>query len=166
MNTRRSDAPRLRPSPRPTSPVKMTRLIVSGLSLVLVAVYAAAQNSGYATYSNIAGGVCSGVASGLPAVSMNAAQFGNGAACGQCVKIQGTGNGAGSTPVSTAPYVAVINNICPQCAPGDIDLQEAGSGKFGITWTFVACPGSGRRLNEHRKMIADSAQPVVKVQGS
>jgi hypothetical protein len=47
----RSDAPRLRPSPRPTSPVKMTRLIVSGLSLVLVAVYAAAQNSGYVSIS-------------------------------------------------------------------------------------------------------------------
>lgn len=40
-----------------------------------------------------------------------------------CLQIQGTGNGAGQNPVSTAPYIAVINNVCPQCAPGDIDLQ-------------------------------------------
>ena len=39
------------------------------------------------------------------------------------LQIQGTGNGAGQDPVSTAPYIAVINNVCPQCAPGDLDLQ-------------------------------------------
>ena len=40
-----------------------------------------------ATYSNGNGGVCDGVSSGLPAVAMNAAQFGGGAACGQCVQV-------------------------------------------------------------------------------
>jgi len=142
----------------------MTQFILSGLAIVLFAACSAAENTGYATYSNEKGGVCDGVASGLPAVAMNAAQFGDGATCGQCVQIQGTGNGAGKTPVSTAPYIAVINNICPQCAVGDIDLQESGDGKFGITWSFVACPGAGRRLSEGRKMVVNSVQPAAEVQ--
>ena len=43
----------------------------------------------------------------------------------ECLSLQitGTGNGAGKDPVSTAPYLAVINNVCPQCNYGDIDLQ-------------------------------------------
>ena len=44
-----------------------------------------------------------------------------------------------------------------------ISAQESGDGKFGITWSFTACPGAGRRLIEGgRKMITaedDAASP-------
>lgn len=40
-----------------------------------------------ATYSNIYGGVCGIGTNKLQAVSMNAAQFGGGSACGQCVQV-------------------------------------------------------------------------------
>lgn len=53
-------------------------------------------------------------------------------------------------------------------------IQESGDGKFGITWSFVACPGSGRRLSEGgRKMaveevaIPQGASPTPQsIQGS
>ena len=39
------------------------------------------------------------------------------------LQIQGTGNGAGANPVSTAPFIATITNVCSECNYGDIDLQ-------------------------------------------
>lgn len=41
-----------------------------------------------ATYSNSAGGVCASVSTSLPVVSINAADFGGGSACGQCVQVR------------------------------------------------------------------------------
>lgn len=40
-----------------------------------------------ATYSNTYDGVCGIGSGGLQGVSMNAAQFGGGSACGQCVQV-------------------------------------------------------------------------------
>lgn len=44
-----------------------------------------------ATYSNRYDGVCGSIPGGLQLISMNAAQFGGGAACGQCVQAGYTG---------------------------------------------------------------------------
>lgn len=43
--------------------------------------------------------------------------------CCAVLQITGSGNGAGQNPVSTTSYIAIVNNVCPQCAYGDIDLQ-------------------------------------------
>ena len=43
-----------------------------------------------------------------------------------------------------------------------ISVQESGDGKFGITWSFTACPGSGRKLIESsRKLIVSEARTEI-----
>ena len=71
-------------------------------------------------------------------VAINHVQFENGAACGKCVRIQGDGSGLGMTPV-IGPIYATIDNECPECKHGDIDLGLNGDGRWNIQWNFVSC---------------------------
>ena len=32
---------------------------------------------------------------------------------------------------------------CPECASGDLDLGESGSGRWPVTWSKIPCPGGG-----------------------
>lgn len=71
-------------------------------------------------------------------VAINAAQWEDGKACGKCVLIQPTNRGIGTTPI-LAPIFATIDNLCPECQHGDIDLGLNGDGRWHIEWEFVPC---------------------------
>lgn len=72
-------------------------------------------------------------------VAMNGAQFPG--SCGKCVRITGTGTGqggVGSTPIY-GPVYALVDNECPECHYGDIDMGLSGDGRWKINWDFVSC---------------------------
>jgi len=71
-------------------------------------------------------------------VAMNHVQFDNGAACGRCVRITGNGGGAGMTPI-LGPLYGTVDNECPECKHGDIDLGLAGDGRWNINWEYISC---------------------------
>lgn len=72
-------------------------------------------------------------------VAMNKAQYDNGRSCGKCVTISGQGVGLGQTPI-IGPILATIDNECPECKFGDIDLGLGGDGRWRISWDFIDCP--------------------------
>jgi len=71
-------------------------------------------------------------------VAINAAQWEGGASCGKCVLIQPSSDGLGMTPIAE-PIHATIDNLCPECQHGDIDLGLNGDGRWRIKWEFVSC---------------------------
>jgi hypothetical protein len=73
-------------------------------------------------------------------VAINAAQWDGGAVCGKCVRI--TRMEAGITTPIKGPLFATIDNLCPECKFGDIDMGLGGDGRWRINWDFVPC---GRR---------------------
>jgi len=128
---------------------------------LLSLVYAQTQlwtttQTGSGTYYGVqtgAGGACSiyprpAFMSSLSTVAMNSPQFGLGLAasmsCGMCVQVIGTGSGSGANPISTSKsFVAVVDDLCPECKSGDLDLAKAGDGRWGISWVAVDCPVTG-----------------------
>jgi hypothetical protein len=70
--------------------------------------------------------------------AMNAQQYEGGKACGKCISITGKGEGSGQTPIF-GPILATIDNECPECKFGDVDLGLGGDGRWRITWDFVDC---------------------------
>jgi len=50
----------------------------------------------------------------------------------------GQGAGAGGTPVF-GPIYATVDNLCPECKIGDIDLGLGGDGRWEMQWNFVDC---------------------------
>jgi hypothetical protein len=80
-------------------------------------------------------------------VAMNPYQFENGGACGKCIVVRGDGVGLGMKPIY-GPIYATIDNLCPECKHGDVDLGLAGDGRFLIRWEFIPCdeiPSGARR---------------------
>jgi hypothetical protein len=71
-------------------------------------------------------------------VAINHDQYNNGEACGKCVLIHPVGSGSGMTPI-TQPIFATIDNECPECKHGDIDIGANGDGRWQISWQFVPC---------------------------
>jgi hypothetical protein len=111
--------------------------------LALPAVFAAFQGKAtfYQIQPNSVDGACSLERNfnGIPlTVAMNKNQYQNGDTCGKCVSIQGSGIGIGTTPL-TGSLFATIDNECPECKFGDIDLGMYGDGIWDITWDFVPC---------------------------
>ncbi|CAM9700723.1 unnamed protein product [Ascophyllum nodosum] len=78
---------------------------------------------------------------GMIPVALNAAQYGGSELCGACIEGEGSGNGAGSDPI-TGPFKAYVMDKCPECATGDLDFSKSGDGRWDISWKFVECPGS------------------------
>ncbi len=79
---------------------------------------------------------------GVPiTVAMNRAQYDGGSTCGKCVSITGKGEGIGMTPI-IGPIIATIDNECPECKFGDVDIGMKGDGRWKITWDFIQCPSS------------------------
>ena len=74
----------------------------------------------------------------LNTVAINAEQYDNGAMCGKCVVVRGEGIGLGTKPI-IGPIYATIDNLCPECKYGDIDLGLEGDGRFRINWDFISC---------------------------
>ena len=71
-------------------------------------------------------------------VAVPHALYNNGEACGKCLKIWGEGQGLGTTPI-IGPYFATIDNLCPECKPGDIDFGMGGNGRWLIHWDLISC---------------------------
>jgi hypothetical protein len=71
-------------------------------------------------------------------VAINREQYNGGLSCGKCVMITGKGEGIGQTPIF-GPILATIDNECPECKFGDIDMGLSGDGRWKITWDFVEC---------------------------
>jgi len=71
-------------------------------------------------------------------VAINPYQMEGGQSCGKCVEIFGKGEGSGMTPI-IGPYIAMIDNLCPECKDGDLDLGIQGDGRWKITWNFIDC---------------------------
>eukprot|EP01113_Clastostelium_recurvatum_P024716 TRINITY_DN2951_c0_g1_i4.p1 TRINITY_DN2951_c0_g1~~TRINITY_DN2951_c0_g1_i4.p1 ORF type:complete len:411 (-),score=74.33 TRINITY_DN2951_c0_g1_i4:7-1239(-) len=55
-----------------------------------------------------------------------------------CVSVQPTSHGSGAKPIT--PFIGYVNNKCPECATGDLDLGMAGDGRWGIEWKAIECP--------------------------
>lgn len=80
-------------------------------------------------------------------LAMNDAQFESGAACGLCVRFRGTGAGLGTTPLPTTWTRGFVNNRCPECAPGDLDINTGGDGRWKIEWVATPCDVGGSPLH-------------------
>jgi len=74
-------------------------------------------------------------------VAINGPMWDNAQNCGKCIKLTGTGYGIGTTPV-IGPIYATIDNVCPECSYGDIDLGLDGDGRWKMNWDFVDCGAS------------------------
>ncbi|PVD19298.1 hypothetical protein C0Q70_19785 [Pomacea canaliculata] len=140
-------------------------LLLSLLSLVVVAsvdgagtVNSEALNmykstfKGDGTYygSSGGGGTCSYGVQNPPAasgtkypVALNSPQFMNSVMCGSCWRVTGAGTGSGHSPI-TGTFTVFVDNLCPECHAGDLDLGVSGDGRWDITIQAVQCPvGSG-----------------------
>jgi hypothetical protein len=76
---------------------------------------------------------------GVPlTVAINQDQWEDGMTCGKCIRILPTSAGIGMTPIMTE-MVATIDNLCPECVYGDIDIGADGDGRWQIEWEFIPC---------------------------
>jgi hypothetical protein len=73
-------------------------------------------------------------------LAINNAQYKGTSVCGMCVKIRGTGPGAGGNPITGSFQDGFICDQCPECKYGDLDLQKGGDGRWKIDWYPVQCP--------------------------
>jgi len=81
-------------------------------------------------------------ASSLTRVALNTDQFQSGdlsQGCGMCVTLHGTGSGNGADPI-IGPIYAYVNDLCPGCSNGDLDLGINGDGRWQIEWKANDCP--------------------------
>jgi hypothetical protein len=109
------------------------------------------QKTGHITfYGNGAdsGGTCmynnprAALSNSLPTVAIG--NFGNAEKCGTCVLITPKGTGTGNSDFKNrAPFIAFVNNQCPECGENNLDLAETSDGIWDISWTFVDCPTTG-----------------------
>ncbi|KAK9864684.1 hypothetical protein WJX84_008206 [Apatococcus fuscideae] len=74
----------------------------------------------------------------IPTVALGPNTFNNGAVCGQCIIMTGTGRGAGFNPVSTSPTKYLINNLCPECGSG-VDMAKNGDGRWQVDYYITSC---------------------------
>jgi expansin (peptidoglycan-binding protein) len=106
------------------------------------------RQSGDGTYygaNNGAGGACSiypKPSFQLNTVAINAPQWAGSGACGMCVQVSGSGQGQGGSPI-TGTEVYMVDNLCPECKTGSLDLAKNGDGRWKINWIAVPCPTKG-----------------------
>lgn len=75
-------------------------------------------------------------------VAINNPQWQGSATCGMCLQITGNGQGAGANPVR-GTFLAVVDDRCPECKTGSIDIAKNGDGRWKINWKAVDCPVEG-----------------------
>jgi expansin len=105
------------------------------------------QHQGKATfYGYGGGGNCSLPVPDMLTAAMNQSDYAGSQACGACAEV---------TNANTGQSVVVrIDDQCPECAPGDIDLSEPAFAQIGpreagilpITWRYVACSYPSMKL--------------------
>lgn len=91
-------------------------------------------------YGGGPGGQCSfPLPDDLPIVAMNHTDYAGSQACGACVEI--------TRPETGKTVIARVDNRCPECAPGDIDMSDPAflqigtyqEGRFPISWKYIPC---------------------------
>lgn len=91
-------------------------------------------------YGGGPGGQCSfPLPDDLPIVAMNHTDYAGSQACGACLEI--------TRPGTDRKVVARVDNRCPECAPGDVDMSDPAffqlgtyqEGRFPISWKYVPC---------------------------
>ena len=108
-------------------------------ALLLFLHTATALFSGDLTYYGGAGkaGTCSSgyVPKGnFTTVAMNKLQFKTGASCGDCLHACFTEKG------DRKCFDAIVDNECPECHFGSLDLGQKGEGRWPVSWAFIECP--------------------------
>ncbi|WP_343639913.1 expansin EXLX1 family cellulose-binding protein [Roseateles sp.] len=82
----------------------------------------------------------------LLTVAMNTADYNTAQACGACIEV---------TNLNTQQSVtARVDDRCPECAPGDVDLSQEAfakispieAGRIPISWRYVSCPARSAKL--------------------
>eukprot|EP01125_Pyxidicula_operculata_P022273 TRINITY_DN900_c0_g2_i2.p1 TRINITY_DN900_c0_g2~~TRINITY_DN900_c0_g2_i2.p1 ORF type:complete len:960 (-),score=228.16 TRINITY_DN900_c0_g2_i2:22-2625(-) len=56
-----------------------------------------------------------------------------------CIEITGTGTTSGANPI-TGTILAYVNDKCPSCPSGGVDLSASKDGVWDISWKAVDCP--------------------------
>ena len=54
--------------------------------------------------------------------------------CGDCVQ------GCYQKDGGEECFEAIIDNRCPECAHGSVDMGESGDGRWPVTWHVIDCP--------------------------
>jgi len=109
------------------------------------------EQSGDGTYYGTqdgSGGACSiypspsFVSNGVTKVAINAPQYSGSLACGMCMQVNGNGKGSGANPIK-GTFLAFVDDLCPECKTGALDLALNGDGRWDISWVAVDCPVQG-----------------------
>ena len=58
---------------------------------------------------------------------------------------------------------AIIDNKCPECAFGDLDLGEGGDGRWEVQWNKIPCPSDGGL--QFSKQGSNASYAKVKAEG-
>jgi len=69
---------------------------------------------------------------------MNIFQYNGSVVCGMCLMVTGNGTGSGSNPI-VGTFKAFVNDLCPTCSYGSLDLGTGLDGKWLISWIAVDC---------------------------
>ena len=69
---------------------------------------------------------------------INGPQFGDAVTCGTCIHACYNDLGLGK---GERCFDAIIDNVCPECAMGDLDLGEDGDGRWAMEWEPIVCGG-------------------------
>ncbi|ABC30409.1 Endoglucanase C-terminal domain/subunit and related protein [Hahella chejuensis KCTC 2396] len=131
---------------------KLTFLIIGSILLLLCVRASYAENRVSATHTSAAlhegegtyyfyngGGHCSVPVPAMFTAAMNQTDYNGSQACGGCVKVTNRNNGKS--------VVARVDDSCPGCNPGDVDLTDAAfaqispleAGRIPISWDYVPC---------------------------
>lgn len=138
--------------------MKLTRFFISSalaVGAVLSPLSVGATSSYHTTYhgdgtyyGQTNGGNCvlrnpvPGMYAGKLPIALNSPQYGNSEMCGACLRVTGNGDGLGANPI-TGTFYAYVDDKCPECKWGDIDLGKSGDGRWSVSWEFVPCETHG-----------------------
>ena len=121
----------------------MFNIVIKVLLLSLGSVVAYEFSSDLTFYGGAgSGGSCSSsyVPEGFTTVAMNSDQYDDGLVCGSCLK------GVYHPPGGSVYFDAIVDNKCPECVFGDLDLGEVGDGRWDVEWSFAECPKIGNLI--------------------
>jgi expansin (peptidoglycan-binding protein) len=128
-----------------TAVVVAVLLALAGPADAISSTYGTTVQGRATYYGKTSGGNCvlrnpvPSMYAGMVSVAMNQPQYENSALCGACLRVSGTGQGTGATPV-TGSFMAYVDDLCPECPYGAIDLGMSGDGIWTVSWELVECP--------------------------
>lgn len=74
---------------------------------------------------------------GYTTVALNAPQYAQGRGCHMCLHACFDNLELGQ---GERCFDAIVDNECPECHEGDLDLGESGSGRWPVEWDIIPCP--------------------------